>query len=62
MVLTGMLDIGRFSVAAGSLGIINACLEASSAYTSTRTVSGTRSRLHNLRQKRAQLSAFGLSP
>lgn len=44
MVLAGMLDIGRFSVAAGSLGIINGCLAASSAYTARRTVGGERLR------------------
>jgi alkylation response protein AidB-like acyl-CoA dehydrogenase len=41
MILTGMLDIGRFSVAAGSLGIIQACLDASTSYAATRTVGGT---------------------
>jgi alkylation response protein AidB-like acyl-CoA dehydrogenase len=42
MILTGMLDLGRFSVAAGSLGIIQASLEASARYAATRTVGGTR--------------------
>ncbi|MGH3860427.1 MAG: acyl-CoA dehydrogenase family protein [Actinokineospora sp.] len=41
MVLTGTLDLGRFSVAAGSVGIIQACLDACTAYTSKRTVGGT---------------------
>ncbi len=54
MVLSSMLDIGRFSVAAGSLGIIEACLAASSAYTSARTVGG--SRLRDLQLIRAKIS------
>ncbi|GAA3836662.1 acyl-CoA dehydrogenase family protein [Sphaerisporangium flaviroseum] len=41
MVLTGTLDLGRYSVAAGSVGIIQACLEASAAYTSRREVGGS---------------------
>jgi alkylation response protein AidB-like acyl-CoA dehydrogenase len=41
MILTGMLDIGRFSVAAGSLGIIQASLDASTSYAATRTIGGT---------------------
>lgn len=40
MVLTGTLDLGRYSVAAGSVGIIQACLEASAAYTARRKVGG----------------------
>ncbi|GGM42551.1 acyl-CoA dehydrogenase [Micromonospora sonchi] len=40
MVLTGVLDLGRYSVASGSIGIIRACLEASAAYTEQRTVGG----------------------
>jgi alkylation response protein AidB-like acyl-CoA dehydrogenase len=40
MVLTGTLDLGRYSVAAGSVGIIQACLEACAAYTRTRYVGG----------------------
>jgi alkylation response protein AidB-like acyl-CoA dehydrogenase len=54
MVLSGMLDIGRFSVAAGSLGIVEACLAASSAYTSARLVGGTR--LRDLQLIRAKIS------
>jgi alkylation response protein AidB-like acyl-CoA dehydrogenase len=54
MVLTGMLDIGRFSVAAGSLGIIQACLDASSRYTSSRTVGGVR--LRDLQLTQAKVS------
>ncbi|MDI5967118.1 acyl-CoA dehydrogenase family protein [Streptantibioticus silvisoli] len=40
MVLTGTLDLGRYSVAAGSVGIVQACLDACAAYTSQRTVGG----------------------
>lgn len=40
MVLTGTLDLGRYSVAAGSVGIIQACLEACADYTARRTVGG----------------------
>ncbi|MEU0530754.1 acyl-CoA dehydrogenase family protein [Amycolatopsis tolypomycina] len=41
MVLTGTLDLGRYSVAAGSVGIIQACADACADYTSRRTVGGT---------------------
>ncbi len=41
MVLTGTLDLGRYSVATGSVGIIQACLEASAAYTAQRRVGGS---------------------
>ncbi|EOD69112.1 acyl-CoA dehydrogenase family protein [Amycolatopsis vancoresmycina] len=41
MVLTGTLDLGRYSVAAGSVGIIQACADACADYTSKRTVGGT---------------------
>lgn len=40
MVLTGTLDLGRYSVATGSVGIIQACLEASAAYAGKRKVNG----------------------
>ena len=40
MVLTGTLDLGRYSVAAGSVGIIQACLDACAAYTGARHVGG----------------------
>lgn len=53
-VLTGMLDIGRFSVAAGSVGIVQACLDASARHTGTRTVQGTR--LRDLQLVRAKVS------
>jgi alkylation response protein AidB-like acyl-CoA dehydrogenase len=38
MVLTGTLDLGRYSVASGSVGIIQACLDACADYTSRRKV------------------------
>lgn len=41
MVLTGVLDLGRYSVAAGSVGIIQACLDASASYSSQRIVGGS---------------------
>jgi alkylation response protein AidB-like acyl-CoA dehydrogenase len=41
MVLTGTLDLGRYSVAVGSVGIIQACLEACAAYASSRRVNGS---------------------
>jgi alkylation response protein AidB-like acyl-CoA dehydrogenase len=40
MVLTGTLDLGRYSVASGSVGIIQACLDACAAYTTRRKVGG----------------------
>jgi len=40
MMLTGTLDLGRYSVAAGSVGIIQACLEACAVYSNRRTVNG----------------------
>lgn len=54
MVLTGMLDIGRFSVAAGCVGIVQACLDACASYTSHRTVNGTP--LRELQLIRAKIS------
>lgn len=44
MVLTGVLDIGRFSVACGSVGIVQGCLDACAAYSASRTVAGARLR------------------
>jgi len=41
MVLTGTLDLGRYSVAAGSVGIIQACLDSCAAYTTQRKVGGS---------------------
>ena len=40
MVLTGTLDLGRFSVASGSVGIIQACIDLSAAHASRRTIGG----------------------
>jgi alkylation response protein AidB-like acyl-CoA dehydrogenase len=54
MVLTGTLDLGRYSVACGSVGIIQACLDACTAYTTDRTVGGTA--LRELPLIRAKLS------
>ncbi len=50
MVLTGTLDLGRYSVAAGSVGIIQACLDACASYTAQRTVGGTAIRDYQLIQ------------
>ncbi|WP_320065720.1 acyl-CoA dehydrogenase family protein [Micromonospora sp. RTGN7] len=41
MVLTGTLDLGRYSVATGSVGILQACLDACVGYTSRRKVGGS---------------------
>ena len=41
MVLTGTLDLGRYSVAVGSVGIIQACLDACAAYAAGRKVGGS---------------------
>ncbi|MEU6171973.1 acyl-CoA dehydrogenase family protein [Streptantibioticus parmotrematis] len=54
MVLSGTLDLGRYSVASGSTGIIQACLEACAHYTARRTVGG--SPLRELALIRAKLS------
>jgi alkylation response protein AidB-like acyl-CoA dehydrogenase len=54
MVLSGTLDLGRFSVASGSAGIIAGCLEASARYTDARTVGGTA--LRELQLIRAKVS------
>lgn len=40
MLVTGALDLGRLSVASGCVGILQACLDASADYTSTRVVDG----------------------
>jgi alkylation response protein AidB-like acyl-CoA dehydrogenase len=50
MVLTGTLDLGRYSVAAGSVGIIQACLDACASYTARRTVGGAAIRDYQLIQ------------
>jgi alkylation response protein AidB-like acyl-CoA dehydrogenase len=54
MVLSGTLDLGRLSVASGSVGIIQACLESSAGHSSKRTVGG--SKLQELPLIRAKLS------
>jgi alkylation response protein AidB-like acyl-CoA dehydrogenase len=54
MVLSGVLDLGRYSVAAGSVGIIQACLEACASYATTRQAGG--SRLRDLPLIQAKLS------
>jgi alkylation response protein AidB-like acyl-CoA dehydrogenase len=41
MVLTGTLDLGRYSVATGSVGILQACLDACADYASKRSVGGS---------------------
>ncbi|UED82971.1 acyl-CoA dehydrogenase family protein [Streptomyces profundus] len=40
MLLTGTLDLGRYSVAAGSVGIVQACLDASADHCARRVVGG----------------------
>lgn len=50
-VATSALDIGRYSVAWGSVGIGQACLEASLAYTSQRKQFGTYLKDHQLIQQ-----------
>lgn len=51
-VMTGALDLGRYSVACGSVGIIQACLDACVDYTSRRSVQdGRLSELQLIRRK-----------
>ena len=47
----GLLDIGRYSVACGSVGIIQACLEASVRHAATRAQGGGPLRQHQLIQQ-----------
>lgn len=54
MVLTGVLDLGRYSVAAGSVGIVQGCLDACADYAASRSVGGTELRDRQL--IRAKLS------
>jgi alkylation response protein AidB-like acyl-CoA dehydrogenase len=54
MVLTGVLDLGRYSVAAGSIGIVQACLDASAEYAAKRTIGGTK--LRDLALVRARIT------
>jgi len=53
-VMTGALDLGRYSVACGSVGIVRAALAASAAYTSARSAGG--GLLRDLPQIRAKIS------
>ncbi|NRN69481.1 Acyl-CoA dehydrogenase, short-chain specific [Kibdelosporangium sp. 4NS15] len=53
-VMTSALDLGRYSVACGSVGIIRAALDACAAYTSARTAGGAA--LRDLPQVRAMVS------
>ncbi|MBB4683791.1 alkylation response protein AidB-like acyl-CoA dehydrogenase [Amycolatopsis jiangsuensis] len=53
-VMTGALDLGRYSVACGSVGIVRAALAASAAYTSQRSAGG--GLLRDLPQIRAKIS------
>lgn len=50
-IATDVLDIGRLSVAAGSVGIIQACLEACAHYAGRRTQGGTALSGHQLIQQ-----------
>ena len=51
-VMAFALDQGRYSVAWGSVGILQACLEASLAYTSSRKQFGVELRSHQLVQRK----------
>jgi methoxymalonate biosynthesis protein len=48
MIATAALDLGRYSVAAGCVGILQACLDASVAYTASREQGGALLRDHQL--------------
>lgn len=50
-VATSCLDIGRYSVACGSVGLAQACLDASLAYSSTRQQFGSYLKDHELIQR-----------
>ncbi|MBB5936682.1 acyl-CoA dehydrogenase family protein [Streptomyces zagrosensis] len=51
-VMTGALDLGRYSVACGCVGVVQACLDACVAYTSKRRVrDGRLSELQLIRRK-----------
>ncbi len=54
MVLTGVLDLGRYSVAAGSVGIVQGCVDACASYTARRSVGA--GALRDLQLIRAKLS------
>lgn len=52
MILTAMLDLGRLSVAAGAVGVIQAGLDSSTRYAASRVVGGVRLQdLQLIRQK-----------
>jgi glutaryl-CoA dehydrogenase (non-decarboxylating) len=50
-VATGALDIGRYSVAAGSVGILQACLDASVSHANSRRQGGATLAAHQLVQQ-----------
>ncbi|MBV9772447.1 MAG: acyl-CoA dehydrogenase family protein, partial [Gemmatimonadetes bacterium] len=50
-VALSVLEVGRFSVASGCVGIIQACLDASLAYATERVQGGARLREHQLVQR-----------
>ncbi|QIS03770.1 acyl-CoA dehydrogenase [Nocardia brasiliensis] len=50
-IATGVLDIGRFSVAAGCVGLLQACLEACVRHANTRRQGGALLREHQLVQQ-----------
>jgi alkylation response protein AidB-like acyl-CoA dehydrogenase len=54
MVMTGTLDLGRYSVATGSVGIVQACLDACADYTTRRAVSA--GHLRDLQLIRAKIT------
>ncbi len=55
-VMPGALDLGRFSVASGSVGLIRGCLDACADYTSRRTVRGAKlSELPLIRRKMSDM-------
>ncbi|WP_433574454.1 acyl-CoA dehydrogenase family protein [Nocardia brasiliensis] len=51
LLATGVLDIGRYSVAAGSVGILQACVEACVKYANERSQGGSLLRDHQLIQQ-----------
>jgi alkylation response protein AidB-like acyl-CoA dehydrogenase len=54
MVLTGVLDLGRYSVAAGSVGIVQGCVDACASYAARRSVGA--GALRDLQLIRAKIS------
>lgn len=59
-IAAGVLDIGRYSVASGSVGIVQACLDASVRHASTRRQGGAFLGEHQLVQKMISEMAVGL--